>query len=91
MERSKILQKVIEAIKKVMGTSNVNANFVFSEDVQLFQAGLNFSSIDGVMLVVELEEKFDVLWPDDLLTFNDILTIGQVVDVIGSCLKEKKV
>ena len=70
---------------------NADANFIFSEDVQLFQTGLEFSSIDGVMLVVELEEIFDIQWPDELLTFDDILTIGQVVDVINNCLNEKKV
>lgn len=91
MERNEIIQKVIEAIKKVLGASNVNANFAFSEDVQLFQTGLEFSSIDVVMLVVELEEIFGVQWPDELLTFNDILTIGQVIDIIDHCLKEEKV
>lgn len=91
MERNEIIQKVVEAIKKVLGASNVNANFAFSEDVQLFQTGLEFSSIDGVMLVVELEKIFGIQWPDELLTFNDILTIGQVIDIIDHCLKEKKV
>lgn len=91
MERNEIIQKVVEAIKKVLGASNVNANFAFSEDVQLFQTGLEFSSIDVVMLVVELEEIFGVQWPDELLTFNDILTIGQVIDIIDHCLKEEKV
>lgn len=91
MERNEIIQKVIEAIKKVLGASNVNANFAFSEDVQLFQTGLEFSSIDVVMLVVELEEIFGVQWPDELLTFNDILTIGQVINIIDHCLKEEKV
>ena len=43
------------------------------------------------MLVVELEEIFDIQWPDELLTFGDILTIGQVIDVINDCLNEKKV
>lgn len=91
MERNEIIQKVVEAIKKVLGASNVNANFAFSEDVQLFQTGLEFSSIDVVMLVVELEEIFGVQWPDELLTFNDILTIGQVINIIDHCLKEEKV
>ncbi len=91
MERNEIFKKVIETIKKILGTSNADANFIFSEDVQLFQTGLEFSSIDGVMLVVELEEIFDIQWPDELLTFDDILTIGQVVDVINNCLNEKKV
>lgn len=91
MERNEIIQKVVEAIKKVLDASNVNANFAFSEDVQLFQTGLEFSSIDVVMLVVELEEIFGVQWPDELLTFNDILTIGQVIDIIDHCLKEEKV
>ena len=91
MERNEIFKKVIEAIKKILGTSNADANFIFSEDIQLFQTGLEFSSIDGVMLVVELEEIFDIQWPDELLTFDDILTIGQVIDVINDCLNEKKV
>ena len=91
MERNEIFKKVIDAIKKILGTSNADANFIFSEDIQLFQTGLEFSSIDGVMLVVELEEIFDIQWPDELLTFGDILTIGQVIDVINDCLNEKKV
>ena len=91
MERNEIFKKVIEAIKKILGTSNADANFIFYEDIQLFQTGLEFSSIDGIMLVVELEEIFDIQWPDELLTFDDILTIGQVIDVINDCLNEKKV
>ena len=91
MERNEIFKKVIDAIKKILGTSNADANFIFSEDIQLFQTGLEFSSIDGVMLVVELEEIFDIQWPDELLTFDDILTIGQVIDVINDCINEKKV
>lgn len=91
MERNEIFQKVIEAIKKILDNSNADANFVFSENVQLFQTGLEFSSIDGVMLVVELEEIFDVQWPDELLAFDGILTIGQVINVINHCLNEKKV
>ena len=85
-----IVDKVIMIIKAVLGETNIKDSFVFSEDVMLFQTGLEFSSIDGVMMVVKLEQEFGVEWPDELLTFNDVLTIGKVSDVMEKILAEKE-
>lgn len=88
MERNEIIQKVILAIKSVLGESEIDDNFIFSEDVKLFQTGLEFSSIDGVRLVVKLEEIFGVRWPDELLAFEELMTIGQVSDIIAQCIMQ---
>lgn len=91
MDREYIKLSIITAIKSVLGETNVNNEFVFSEDTRLFQTGLEFSSIDGVMLIVSLEEIFDIKWPDEYLSFNDVLSIGEIIDVVEKCILKDKI
>lgn len=90
MKHDVIVNNIVEVIKEILGDSSEDNNFILSEDMKLFQAGLGLSSIDGVMLIVKLEERFAIQWPDELLTFKDVLTVGQVADVIGQILEQKE-
>ena len=90
MERQEVVQKVRKAIKTVLGETEVDTHLSLREETNIFQTGLEFSSLDGVMLIVELERIFDIQWPDDLLNFDDLLTIGEVSDIIEECLLHKK-
>lgn len=90
MEREVILSKINADISAILGKIKDNNSMNFSEDMKLFNTGLEFSSIDGVMLVVRLEETFGISWPDELLSFEDVLTIGQVANVVEKCLSKKE-
>ena len=91
MERQDIVRKVVTTITAVLGETNVDENLVLTENTQLFHTGLEFSSIDGVVLVVKLEQLFDIQWPAELLNFDDLLTIGEVSNIIEKCLFQKEV
>lgn len=84
------MQRTVLAIKSVLGQSNVDEDFVFTEDINLFQTGLDLSSIDGVLLAVKMEELFGIKWPNEYLAFDDTLTIGQVLDIITQCLVQNE-
>ena len=88
MESRNIEEKIIQIIRSIIGKSDINT--MINANTLLFQAGLDFSSIDGVMLVVKIEEVFHVNWPDELLNFSDILSVRELVEIVSSILKEEE-
>lgn len=88
MKRKEIRNKVIYAIQSVLGENYQDEINNICDDTKLFQTGLEFSSLDGVLLIVKIEEIFNIKWPDELLAFDDILTVGEVVDTISKCIEQ---
>lgn len=89
MERVEISQRVIAALEEILDEPDGGEKLAFSEEMKLFHAGLAISSIDGVSFIIRLEEIFGIHWPDDLITFDNVLTIGQVIDVVELCIKQE--
>lgn len=87
MDLKDIERKVILAIRSTLGK--------YGEDVEidlgtlLFQTGLDFSSLDAVMLIVKIEEIFDIKWPDEKLNFNDTFAVREVVEIVSEILKNE--
>ena len=48
---------------------------------------LGFDSLDGLNLIFELEEEFDLVIPDDKA--QSMRSVGQVIDGIETLLEEK--
>ncbi len=55
-----------------------------SEQADLFQAGMSSHASVNVMLA--LEDRFDVEFPDQMLTRSVFETIGAITDAIGQLL-----
>lgn len=89
MERNEAIQKVIDIIKNFIKDGDLDKKLILTEKTNLFQDGLEFSSIDAVMFIVNLEEEFEILWPDELLSFDNSLTIGDVADIVVQCVGKK--
>jgi acyl carrier protein len=49
---------------------------------------LGFDSLDGLNLIFELEEQFDLVIPDDKA--QSMKSVGQVIDGIETMLAEKE-
>lgn len=62
--------------------SNINNINIFDD--------LGYESLSFVQLIIELEEAFDIVIPDDLILMNSFDTIGQIHDIISNLLKNKE-
>lgn len=89
MDRKGIEAQLVCAIRTVL--EDQNAEYDITSDTLLFQTGLDFSSLDGVMLIVKIEEVFNIKWPDELLHFDDNLTVFELVVIIESILNDEGV
>ena len=89
MQMSLIEEKVLLAVQSVMGESKVIATLM-DEDILLFRGGLNLSSLDAVMLVVKIEEIFNIKWPDELLNFDNNLSLSEMVKIVNNILGEEE-
>lgn len=76
MAENEILTKVVEVIAEIMETDNE----IKPEDRLIEDIGL--VSIGYVELVVELEEAFDIAFPDDMLVSNNLNTVQDIVDYV---------
>lgn len=85
MEREKIFSFLEAAIINISAYSGEP----LTEQTKLFQAGLNLSSLDGVLLIVQIEEEFKIYWPDEYLAFYDTMSIGEIISIIENLVKEQ--
>ncbi len=53
-------------------------------------ADLGLDSLDTIELVTEIEDKFDIVIPDEDITESLVTNVGQVVNYIEEKLKERK-
>lgn len=74
MTEQEILKKVTEIIAEITESDKeINIDDRLAEDIGLV-------SIGYVELVVEIEEFFDIILPDNLLTDIKLITVRDVVD-----------
>ncbi len=80
MTENEVLAKVSEIISEITEEERMlSMTDRLSDDIGLV-------SIGYVELVVELEEAFDIVFPDTLLTDNNLITVKDVVDNVMALL-----
>lgn len=80
LTENEVLEKVSKIISEITEEERVlNLDDRLSDDIGLV-------SIGYVELVVELEEEFDIEFPDTLLTDNNLVTVKDVVDNVMALL-----
>ncbi len=81
MEGNSISEKVIRVFAefKKVPVEDIKPNTTFEE--------LGFDSLDGLNLIFELEEEFDLVIPDDKV--QSMRSVSQVIEGIGSLLAAK--
>lgn len=81
MEGNSISEKVIRVFAefKKVPVGDIKPNTTFEE--------LGFDSLDGLNLIFELEEEFDLVIPDDKV--QSMRSVSQVIEGIESLLAAK--
>ncbi|MBL8124477.1 MAG: acyl carrier protein [Pyrinomonadaceae bacterium] len=81
MEGNSISEKVIRVFAefKKVPVEDIKPNTTFEE--------LGFDSLDGLNLIFELEEEFDLVIPDDKV--QSMRSVSQVIEGIESLLAAK--
>lgn len=80
MTENEVLEKVSQIISEITEEERtLSMTDRLSDDIGLV-------SIGYVELVVELEEAFDITFPDTLLTDNNLITVKDVVDNVMALL-----
>lgn len=80
MTQQEVLEKISEIIAEITEEERVlTLDDKLTEDIGLV-------SIGYVELVVELEEAFDITFPDTLLTDNNLVTVRDVVNSVVALL-----
>lgn len=77
------VKKIIQSVINEMNES------IFSEGLLLHENGLELSSLDVVIIIVKIEDFFDIQWPDEYLAFSNI-TIGEILNIVEECILKKK-
>jgi len=81
MSSDTVREKVVRVFSefKKIPAEDINDGTTFEE--------LGFDSLDGLNLIFELEEEFDLVIPDDKA--QSMKSVGQVIDGIETLLAEK--
>lgn len=86
MQRDDIYEKVVRIILEIVNTEESNQNRILSEDMSLLYNGLGFSSIDYIQFIIKLEMVFNIQWPDEYLSVDGDVTIGEITRIIKNVL-----
>lgn len=80
MTEKEVFEKIAELIAEIMETEiEIKPESRLTEDIGLI-------SIGYVELVVEMEEAFNISFPDDMLTNNNLITVQDIVDNVMKLL-----
>lgn len=81
-------EKIIETLKSIMidGLSFEIDESVDFEKINLFHGEMSITSMDYVRLLVCIEEKFHIIWPEEYLFLDDI-TLGEIARIVADELK----
>lgn len=86
MNQDKIKEKLITLCTEIFKDSNVDTDLLEYVD---FTDDLGMDSITFITLIVEIEEKFKITIPDDLLLMDHFKNINDVVKVIVDLIENK--
>lgn len=77
-ERNDILNEIIHFIKQIDNMSDVE----IGPDTEI--AGLNLSSVDFIRLIVNIEDKYEIIFDNRDLSGKNFITINDLIDRIIS-------
>lgn len=80
---------IAQDIRDILGTNEAFAGRVdqLSEDDSLFDLGLD--SFGSVQLMLALEERFNVEFPDDLLNRKSFSTIRSISEAVSTLIRQE--
>lgn len=80
MDRNLIINSLLEKLRIILALSDYE--FTANEDL----TSLGLDSIKSVHLIVEIEEKFNIIFEDEELLFENFSALDKIVDRIQSKL-----
>jgi acyl carrier protein len=80
---------IAQDIRDILGTNEAFAGRAdqLSEDDSLFDLGLD--SFGSVQLMLALEERFNVEFPDDLLNRKSFSTIRSISEAVSTLIRQE--
>ena len=79
MRTAEIKKEIVKIIRELL--ESVWFEFGFSDDVNLIN-DLGMDSLTFIAIVVSLEERFEIIIPDDLLLMENFQKIDDIVNVV---------
>lgn len=86
MDHEEIKSKLIDLCSEIFQNSGVDADLI---EYVNFVDDLGMDSITFITLVIEIEDCFEMIVPDDLLTIENFENLDNVVDIIFTELKNE--
>lgn len=87
MNRTQIKDKLVVLLPSMFETSGMNTDMAEFVD---FCDDLDMDSISFITLVVEIEDCFNIIIPDDMLLMENFKNLESVIRVIMSQLRENE-
>ena len=78
-------QTIIDIVKNVINDENI----VITEDVNLIN-DVGMDSISLIMFIVKVEEKFQIILPDEIFTTECLSNLSSIISVIKDMLAKKE-
>lgn len=79
MNKNDIKEKLIEICVKIFQGQDVDTDLIEYVD---FVDDLGIDSISFITLVVEVEEAFGIVIPDDLMLMENLKNVDQIIHII---------
>jgi len=79
-------QEILSRVAEVIGEITEDDREIKMEDKLIEDIGL--VSIGFVEMIVQLEEVFDISFPDNMLTDNNLETVRDVIENIKNLIRE---
>ena len=88
MDKNEIKEKAIELCVKIFKNQDVDMDLIEYVD---FVDDFGMDSISFITLIVEVEELFGIIIPDDLMLMDSLKNVDDIVCVIFEQLRRKVV
>ena len=86
MNREEIKEKLIALVAVIFQNFDVDMDLLEYVD---FEDDLGMDSITFITLIVEIEEHFGIVVPDEIILMENFKTIADVTRIVAQCLCEQ--
>lgn len=83
MQETKYREQIREMLYKMGFNTNIEDDDLFSD--------IGMDSIIFIRLIIEIESKFNIRYPDEYLSFKDSGSIEKISVIVSSLISQKRV
>lgn len=77
-----------QLLEMISGICDINLTFDSSKDIDIFN-DLAIDSVGFIRIIIEIESRYNIQIPNDMLVYSYFRTISQIEEIINTLIDKK--